>query len=174
VASIRNVLAKIFRMLPLILADLDMRANELFGTQALSMLTSNEMFINVLFTPEEKTFQYRVTSITTGGFKAKPALTKHGLEEVMVSKVDLVRSLSGGASGSILRWKECAKCTRLTLSERCGKCRGFSLMQLKMQVQSERLVRMLAFMIDLHEVLKGVSECFQADKPTLADVGQRV
>ena len=90
------MLAKIFRMLPLILADLDMRANE--------------MFINVLFTPEEKTFQYRVTSITTGGFKAKPALTKHGLEEVMVSKVDLVRSLSGGAS--ILRWKECAKCTR--------------------------------------------------------------
>ena len=78
VASIRNVLAKIWRMLPLILADLDMRANELFGTQALSMLTSNEMFINVLFTPEEKTFQYRVTSITTGGFKAKPALTKHG------------------------------------------------------------------------------------------------
>jgi hypothetical protein len=91
------VLAKIFRMLPLILADLDMRANE--------------MFINVLFTPEEKTFQYRVTSITTGGFnlKAKPALTKHGLKEVMASKVDLVRSLSGDAS--ILRWKECAKCT---------------------------------------------------------------
>ena len=58
-----GVLAKIFRMLPLILADLDMRANE--------------MFINVLFTPEEKTFRYRVTSITTGGFKAKPALTKH-------------------------------------------------------------------------------------------------
>ena len=53
------MLAKIFRMLPLILADLDMRANELFGTQALSMLTSNETFINVLFTPEEKTFQYR-------------------------------------------------------------------------------------------------------------------
>ncbi len=115
-----------------------MRANdsELFGTQALSMLTSNEMFINVLFTTEEETFQYRVSSITTGGFKAKPALTKHGLEEVMVSKVDLVRSLSGGTS--ILRWKECAKCTRLTLSERCGECRGFSLMQLKMQVQSER------------------------------------
>jgi hypothetical protein len=152
------VLAKIFRMLPLILADLDMRANE--------------MFINVLFTPEEKTFQYRVTSITTGGFKAKPALTKHGLEEVVASKVDLVRSLSGDAS--ILRLKECAKCTRLTLSERCGKCRGFSLMQLKMQVQSERFVLMLAFMIDLHEVLKGVSECFQADKTTLADVGQRV
>jgi hypothetical protein len=56
-------------------------------------------------------FQYRVTSITTGGFKAKPALTKHGLEEVMASKVDLVRSLSGDAS--ILRLKECAKCTRL-------------------------------------------------------------
>ena len=47
-------------------------------------------------------------------------------------------------------------------------------MQLKMQVQSERFVLMLAFMIDLHEVLKGVSECFQADKTTLADVGQRV
>jgi hypothetical protein len=77
---LRNVLAKIFRMLPLILADLDMRAKE--------------MFINVLFTPEEKTFQYRVTSITTGGFKAKPALTKHGLEEVMASKVDLVRELA--------------------------------------------------------------------------------
>jgi hypothetical protein len=44
-----NVLAKIFRMLPLILADLDMRAKE--------------MLINVLFTPEEKTFQCRyVTS----------------------------------------------------------------------------------------------------------------
>ena len=85
--------------------------------------------------------------------------------------VDLVRSLSGGAS--ILRWKECAKCTRLTLSERGGKCSGFSRMQLKMQVQSERFVLMLAFMIDLHEVLKGVSECFQADKTTLADVGQR-
>jgi hypothetical protein len=91
------VLAKIFRMLPLILVDLDMRASE--------------MFINVLFTPEEKTFQYRVTSITTGGFKAKPALTKHGLEEVVASKVDLVRSLSGDAS--ILRLKECAKCMRL-------------------------------------------------------------
>jgi hypothetical protein len=98
-------------MLPLILADLDMRANELFGTQALSMLTSNEMFIDVLFTPGEKTFQYRVTSITTGGFKAKPALTKHGLEEVVASKVDLVRSLSGDAW--ILRLKECAKCMRL-------------------------------------------------------------
>ena len=85
------------------------------------------MFINILFTPAEKTFQYRVTGITTDGFKAKPALTKHGVEEVTVSKMDLVRSLSGGAS--ILRWKECAKCTRLTLSERCGKCRGFSLMQ---------------------------------------------
>ena len=71
-ASIRNVLAKIFRMLPLILADLDMRANELVGTQASSMRTSNEMLINVLFTPEEKTFQYRVTIITTGGFKASP------------------------------------------------------------------------------------------------------
>ena len=47
-------------------------------------------------------------------------------------------------------------------------------MQLKMQVQSERFVLMLAFMIDLHEVLKGVRECFQADKTTLADVGQRV
>ena len=47
-------------------------------------------------------------------------------------------------------------------------------MQLKMQVQSERFVLMLAFMIDLDEVLKGVSECFQADKTTLADVGQRV
>ena len=45
-------------------------------------------------------------------------------------------------------------------------------MQLKMQVQSERFVLMLAFMIDLHEVLKGVSECFQADKTTLADIGQ--
>ena len=69
-------------------------------------MRANEMFINVLFTrctPEEKTFQYRVTSITTGGFKAKPALTKHGLEEVMASKVDLVRSLSGDAS--ILRLK---------------------------------------------------------------------
>ena len=136
------------------------------------MPTSNEMFINILFTPAEKTFQYRVTGITTDGFKAKPALTKHGVEEVTVSKMDLVRSLSGGAS--ILRWKECAKCTRLTLSERCGKCRGFSLMQLKMQVQSERFVLMLAFMIDLHEVLEGVSECFQADKTTIADVGQRV
>ena len=52
------MLAKIFRMLPLILADLDMRANEIF--------------INVLFTPEEKTFQYRVTIITTGGFKTSP------------------------------------------------------------------------------------------------------
>jgi hypothetical protein len=80
------------------------------------------MFINVLFTPEEKTFQYRVTSITTGGFKAKPALTKHGLEEVMASKVDLVRSLSGDASILRSRLKECAKCTRLTLSERCRKC----------------------------------------------------
>ena len=126
----------------------------------------------ILFTPAEKTFQYRVTGITTDGFKAKPALTKHGVEEVTVSKMDLVRSLSGGAS--ILRWKECAKCARLTLSERCGKCRGFSLIQLKMQVQSERFVLMLAFMIDLHEVLKGVSECFQADKTTIADVGQRV
>ena len=52
----------------------------------------------ILFTPAEKTFQYRVTGITTDGFKAKPALTKHGVEEVTVSKMDLVRSLSGGAS----------------------------------------------------------------------------
>ncbi len=43
-----------------------------------------------------------------------------------------------------------------------------------MHVQSERLVLMLAFMIDLHEVLTGASECFQADKTTLvdSDVGQ--
>ncbi len=102
------------------------------------------------------TFQYRVTSITTGGFKAKPALTKHGLEEVvpLASKVDLVRSLSGDSDASILRLKECAKfmhAPERAGSARRGKCRGFSLMQLKMQVQSDRLVLMLAFMIDLHE-----------------------
>jgi hypothetical protein len=98
-----GVLAKIFRMLPLILADLDMRANELFGTQALSMLTSNETFINVhTLHAGGEDIPIPRTSITTGGVKAKPALTKHALEEVMVSNVDLVRSLSGGAS--ILRW----------------------------------------------------------------------
>jgi hypothetical protein len=41
-------------------------------------------------------------------------------------------------------------------------------------MQSERFVRHLAFMIDLHEELQAVSICFQADSVTVADVAQRV
>ncbi len=59
-------------------------------------------------------------------------------------------------------------------SDRCEKCKAFSLWELKCQVQSERFVHHLAFMIDLHEELQAVSICFQADSVTVADVAQRV
>ena len=44
VASIRNVLAKVYRMLHLIVIDLDERAKFGFGGRARTMRTSDEMF----------------------------------------------------------------------------------------------------------------------------------
>ncbi len=66
------------------------------------------------------------------------------------------------------------KCKKIVFSDRCEKCKAFSLWELKCQVQSERFVRHLAFLIDLHEELHAVSICFQTDSVTITDVAQRV
>ena len=73
----------------------------------------------------------------------------------MVTKLQLVQWL--GDSDDIEKWKEGAKCKRIVFSDRCEKCKAFSLWELKCQVQSERFVRHLAFMIDLHEELQAVA-----------------
>lgn len=189
VASIRNVLAKVYRMLHLIVIDLDERAKFGFGGRARTMRTSDEMFIGVTFTHPDKEVKYKVTAVATPSstasdppasdsavaislFHAKPALKKHGVDEIVVTKLQLVQWL--GDSDDIEKWQECAKCKKIVFSERCEKCKAFSLWELKCQVQSERFVRHLAFMIDLHEELQAVSICFQADSVTIADVAQRV
>ena len=188
-ASIRNVLAKVYRMLHLIVIDLDERAKFGFGGRARTMRTSDEMFIGVTFTHPDKEVKYKVTAITTPSgtasdppasgsavaislFLAKPALKKDGVDEIVVTKLQLVQWL--GDSDDIEKWQECAKCKKIVFSERCEKCKAFSLWELKCQVQSERFVRHLAFMIDLHEELQAVSICFQADSVSVADVAQRV
>ena len=76
----------------------------------------------------------------------------------MVTKLQLVQWL--GDSDDIEKWQECAKCKKIVFSDCCEKCKAFSLWELKCQVQSERFVRHLAFMIDLHEELQAVSICF--------------
>ena len=147
------------------------------------------MFIGVTFTHPDKEVKYKVTAVATPSstasdppasdsavaislFHAKPALKKHGVDEIVVTKLQLVQWL--GDSDDIEEWKECAKCKKIVFSERCEKCKAFSLWELKCQVQSERFVRHLAFMIDLHEELQAVSVCFQADSVSVADVAQRV
>jgi hypothetical protein len=147
------------------------------------------MFIGATFTHPDKEVKYKVTAVATPSstasdppasdsavaislFHAKPALKKHGVDEIVVTKLQLVQWL--GDSDDIEKWQECAKCKKIVFSERCEKCKAFSLWELKCQVQSERFVRHLAFMIDLHEELQAVSICFQADSVTIADVAQRV
>ncbi len=75
----------------------------------------------------------------------------------MVTKLQLVQWLGDSDDIRVEKWKECAKCKKIVFSERCEnlKCKAFSLWELKCQVtvQSERFVRHLAFMIDLHEEL---------------------
>ncbi len=140
-------------MLHLIVIDLDDRAKFGFGGRARSMRTSDEMFIGATFTHPDKDVKYKVTAIATPSdtasnppasgsalaisrFRAKPALKKHGVDEIVVTKLQLVQWL--GDSDDIEKWKECAKCKRIVFSDRCEKCRAFSLWELKCQVQSER------------------------------------
>ena len=49
VASMRNILAKVFKMLHIIVMDLDTRAKEKFGCAAHTIHTANEMFFGVQF-----------------------------------------------------------------------------------------------------------------------------
>jgi hypothetical protein len=156
VASIRSVLAKVYRMLHLIVIDLGERAKVGFGGQARIMGTSDEMFIGATFTHPDKDVKYKVTAVATPSstasdppasdsavaislFHAKPALKKHGVDEIVVTKLQLLQWL--GDSDDIEEWKECAKCKKIVFSERCEKCKAFSLWELKCQVQSERFVR---------------------------------
>ena len=118
------------------------------------MRTSDEMFIGVTFTHPDKEVKYKVTAVATPSstasdppasdsavaislFHAKPALKKHGVDEIVVTKLQLVQWL--GDSDDIEKWQECAKCKKIVFSERCEKCK--SLWELKCQVQSERFVR---------------------------------
>jgi hypothetical protein len=110
VASIRSVLAKVYRMLHLIVIDLDERAKVGFGGRARTMRTSDEMFIGATFTHPDKDVKYKVTAIATpfgsasdppasssavaiSRFHAKPALQKHGVDEIVVTKLQLVQWL---------------------------------------------------------------------------------
>ena len=73
-------------------------------------------------------------------------LTKLPLNPDPARVTQLVQWL--GDSDDIEKWKEWAKCKKIVFSDRCEKCKAFSLWELKCQVQSERFVRHLAFMID--------------------------
>ena len=57
VASMRDILAKVYKMLHIIVMDLDMRAKEKFGASAAShtMHTEDEMFVGVQFKLEGET-----------------------------------------------------------------------------------------------------------------------
>ncbi len=76
------------------------------------------------------------------------------MDEIVVTKLQLVQWL--GDSDDIEEWKECAKCKKIVFSDRCEKCKAFSLWELKCQVQSERFVRHLAF----------ISTCTRSFKPS--------
>ena len=67
-------------------------------------------------------------------FHAKPALKKHGVDEIVVTKLQLVQWL--GDSDDIEKWKECAKCKKIVFSDRCEKCRAFSLWELNFFLES--------------------------------------
>ena len=71
------------------------------------MCTSDEMFIGATFTHPDKNVKYKVTAIATpfgtasdspasgsavaiSLFHAKPALKKHGVDEIVVTKLQLV------------------------------------------------------------------------------------
>ena len=61
VASMRNILAKVYKMLHIIVLDLDMRAKEKFGCASHTMHTADEMFMGVQFKPVGETRKYRVS-----------------------------------------------------------------------------------------------------------------
>ena len=63
VASMRDILAKVYKMLHIIVMDLDMRAKEKFGASAAShtMHTADEMFVGVQFKLGGETRKYKVS-----------------------------------------------------------------------------------------------------------------
>ena len=65
VASMRNILAKVFKMLHIIVMDLDTRAKEKFGCAAHTIHTANEMFFGVQFKRDGERHKYRVSGTVT-------------------------------------------------------------------------------------------------------------
>jgi hypothetical protein len=61
----RNILAKVFKMLHIIVMDLDTRAKEKFGCAAHTIHTANEMFFGVQFKRDGERHKYRVSGTVT-------------------------------------------------------------------------------------------------------------
>jgi hypothetical protein len=51
------------------------------------------------------------------------------VDEIVVTKLQLVQWL--GDSDDIEKWKEREKCKKIVFSDRCEKCKAFSLWKLK-------------------------------------------
>ena len=170
----RNILAKVFKMLHIIVMDLDTRAKEKFGCAAHTIHTANEMFFGVQFKRDGERHKYRVSgTVTTDDASALTrfkATALRGDETCEISKVELLDLLGN----CIEQHEVCTKCGAVTYSSRCDKCKGKYLWDLKLKLQSRRFVLFLAFLIDMHALLERVSLIFQRDDLSIGDVGAEV
>jgi hypothetical protein len=174
VASMRNILAKVYKMLHIIVLDLDMRAKEKFGCASHTMHTADEMFMGVQFKPVGETRKYRVSGTVPTNDSSSMTLFKatalRGDQTCEISKVELLDLLGN----CIEQHEVCTKCAAATYSSRCDKCKGKYLWDLKLKLQSRRFVLFLAFLIDMHALLERVSLIFQRDDLSIGDVGAEV
>ena len=169
VASMRNILAKVYKMLHIIVMDLDMRAKEKFGCASHTVHTADEMFIGVQFKPDGETRKYRVSETVPTNDASSLTLFKaialRGEQTIVISKVALLDVL-----GKCVEVHEvCIKCAAATYSLRCDKCKGKYLWDLRLKLQSRRFVLFLAFL--MHALLERVSLIFQRDDLSIGDVG---
>ena len=174
VASMRNILAKVYKMLHIIVMDLDIRAKEKFGCASHTIHTADEMFVGVQFKPNGETCKYRVSGTVptddASSLTRFKATALRGDKAIEISKVALLDVL-----GKCVELHEvCTKCAAVTYSSRCDKCKGKYLWDLKLQLQSRRFVLFLAFLIDMHALLERVSLIFQRDDLSIGDVGAEV
>ena len=158
VASMRNILAKVYKMLHIILLDLDMRAKEKFGCASHTMHTADEMFMGVQFKPDGETRKYRVSgTVPTNDASSMTlfqATTLRGEQTIEIAKAALLDVL-----GKCVEVHEvCTKCAAVTYSSRCDKCKGKSLCPGPEAQVAESTIRLVPCVPHRHACLTGARE----------------
>ena len=158
------MLKKLWTMLHVLDGDLQTRAKTLFKSKQKTIKTAPELFIGNTFEWLGK--KYRVQSLALAHASSGAAMAQftakacNGTGTVEVSKSELISALDS-ASCDVADWN-INHCGEKNSSKRCDKCKAACLWEMHLKVSSWRFVAHLAFVLDLHETMAGVSEAFQA------------